>query len=150
MYALAAKYGLTILIPYDMANPPYIPFDGGLGPHNINARTSPLREYELGYVFDTRYPLQRQLASLATEFARRDAQRDAARIRPKVLARYLRVLDACETGARHKDIAAHLIADGTYSNDAMHKFYPGDAMLEKDLSHARRLVNGDYLRIAHS
>lgn len=163
--SIAEKYGLFMLIPYEMESPPAIPFLATLSVRSLERELKQgkgfnLQEFQLPLVFDLRFPIDDQLKLARTQIEEKikgnsllKAKHESApqrRKRRPVYPRYLRVIDARNAGASFDEIAAQFSTEGLYHpNDSNGYSCRRDA--ERDYYRAKKFVEVDgYLGIAYS
>lgn len=156
--AAAAKYGLSLLLPYSYSGSTCLAmFRQLLALRELDDQSSRLPQFtekQIALVFDVSLPLEPQLRAAKAQIAEKATrlglvlqERSDARKRYANYPRYLRVLDAKAKGIRSKEIAEQFVLEKIFPANS-----PSDHIkqVDKYYERASELSRSGYLRIAYT
>lgn len=156
--AVAAKYGLSLLLPYSYSGPECLAmFKNILVLRELDCRSSQLpqlTETQVAFVFDVSLPLRPQWEAAKTQIAEKAdrlglvlQERSDSRKRYGNYPKYLRVLDAKASNIRSKEISEQFIREGLFPAGGLSDYVK---QIDKYYERATELSCSGYLRIAYT
>jgi len=159
---VAMQYGLSFLLNYKTVFPTVVPFSNTFALRTLSKthhskQVSDLQPYEIGLVFDLRFPIATQLNLAKAQYEEEKRKLndsatlliDPSRKRPIVFQRYLRVLDGRSQGASNHEIASCMIDEGLYIV-RLDEGQNGDEQAAQDHHRAKQLILHGYRHLAYS